>query len=387
MDTLKKIKAMEQPIELWLKKNDYNFIECNYVPAHLFTSNPKVNALIRAFFRLSPINFRWLKKQKKFPATPQATVALLKAYNLVNKSDDIVTFLYKRALRLKSPKVKNFALKQGIHIAVNLYENSSEEPTPLNTVWFGEFLLEDWRNIIDEKQKKKLLLSITNYLVEELGYVDYKEQGVYFYYGPTLKKEIYNASAIISSFLLKVGSKYSDNNLLSLGRRGLDFIVNRQNADGSWFYAAPPERPAIDCFHQSYILKALIDSKNLYGKDIQDVIVHGMSYYKTFFQWDCKGQVVPRRYDKRYLPINTWLFVKVDGRDVAEAIIFFSEYMNDSKMLRGLIDYAYNVFYNKDMGHMYPEIFIYGKNRIPYIEFQAWFLYSLKVAKRNLMEE
>lgn len=31
---------------------------------------------------------------------------------------------------------------------------------------------------------------------------------------------------------------------------------------------------------------------------------------------------------------------------------------------------------------MYPERFIYGMNRIPYIEFQAWFLYAFNVVKK-----
>lgn len=33
---------------------------------------------------------------------------------------------------------------------------------------------------------------------------------------------------------------------------------------------------------------------------------------------------------------------------------------------------------------MIPEYFIYGKNRIPYIEFQAWFLYAFNILKSTL---
>lgn len=91
-------------------------------------------------------------------------------------------------------------MKQGIRIAINLYENSADDPTPLNTIWFGQFLLEEHSKVIEESERKELLYSIVAYLTEELGYVDYGEQGIYFYYGPTLKKEIYNASAIISAF-------------------------------------------------------------------------------------------------------------------------------------------------------------------------------------------
>ncbi|EJW98509.1 hypothetical protein EVA_13384, partial [gut metagenome] len=48
--------------------------------------------------------------------------------------------------------------------------------------------------------------------------------------------------------------------------------------------------------------------------------------------------------------------------------------------------YTYKHFFNKKNGYMYPEIFIYGKNRIPYIEFQAWFLYAFQIVKRYYRE-
>ena len=95
-----------------------------------------------------------------------------------------------------------------------------------------------------------------------------------------------------------------------------------------------------------------------------------------------KNYLHPIRYDKRFTPHNTWLFVKVDGRDVAEALIFFTKYYPDIKMVKQLMNYTYNKFFNKKRGYMYPEIFIYGKNRTPYIEFQSWFLYAFQIVKQ-----
>lgn len=92
------------------------------------------------------------------------------------------------------------------------------------------------------------------------------------------------------------------------------------------------------------------------------------------------------RYDKRYMPHNTWLFVKVDGRDVAEALVFFTKYVPDKEMVQKLLRYTYDKFYTKKKGYMVPEIFVYGKNRIPYIEFQAWFLYAFQIVKQYYNE-
>lgn len=197
---------------------------------------------MRTFFRLCPYNLRNMERPTSghYPFTPQTLVALLKAYVLTGDRE-VIKKLYDRALSLRSPKSKHFALKQGIRIAINLYENSADDPTPLNTVWFGQFLLEEHQGIVREEEKKDLLYSISVYLIEELGYIDHGAQGIYFYYGPTLKKEVYNASAIISAFLIKVGMRYDDNRLLEFGQRGIKYICEKQNADGSWFYAGSPE--------------------------------------------------------------------------------------------------------------------------------------------------
>ena len=378
------LSEMISGIESWLKANDYNYIECNHVPERLFGKNRKINTLLRTFIRLCPYNLRNMKRPVSgfYPFTPQSHVALLKAYALT-KDTEIIKKLYNRVLNLRSQKSRHFALKQGIRIAINLYENSADDPTPLNTIWFGQFLLEEHSKVIEESERKELLYSIVAYLTEELGYVDYGEQGIYFYYGPTLKKEIYNASAIISAFLIKVGIKYGESFFVELGQRGLKYICRKQNVDGSWFYAGSPERPTIDCFHQSYILQAICSVKEYLHFDVNETIKKGVEFYKTLFVKE-KGWIRPMRYDKRYIPHNTWLFVKVDGRDISEALIFFTKYYVDKEFVEKLIKYTYYEFYNKKKGYMIPEYFIYGKNRIPYIEFQAWFLYAFNILKSTL---
>lgn len=374
-------------IENWLKLQDYNYIECNDVPECLFVRSPKINAILRTFFRMCPFNLRNMKRPDNglYTLTPQSNVALLKAFAISN-DNDLIKKIYDRVLSLRSPKTKHFALKQGIKIAISLYENSKDDPTPLNTVWFAQFLLDEHSGIIDEDEKKVLLISIATYLKEELGYRDHKEKGVYFYYGPTLKKEVYNASAIISAFYIILGRKYNIPNYIEFGERGIKYICEKQNEDGSWFYAGSPERPTIDCFHQSYILQALCSVKDFLSFDITANINKGVDFYKHRLFFRRGRYICPIRYDKRYTPRNTWLFVKVDSRDIAEALVFFSKYFPDEEYLNGLLEYTYDKFYNKKKGFIAPELFIYGKNRIPYIEFQAWFLYALYEVKNHVCE-
>ena len=375
------VEEMICSLEHWFFKRDYRYIECNHVPASLFGKNPKVNMILRTIYRLSSINLRPKTSIDNSPLTPQTQVALLKAYNLSNNLN-VTKYLFERIQELVSPQTRNFALMQGIRISINLYENCPETPTPLNTVWFGQFLLDVPKQIITEDERKSSLLSICRYLVEELGYQDYGDNGIYFYYGPTLTKIIYNASAIISAFLIQVGHRYNIEQYSALGFRGISYIVNKQNDDGSWFYAASPEVPSIDCFHQSYVLQALHSAKELYPELVTNAIHRGEEYYRSMFT-NKNRYIIPSRYDKRFTPRNTWLFQRLDGRDISEALIYFSRDSYDGQMLKGLIEYLSEKMYLPKSGYIAPEIFIYGRNRIPYSEFQAWYLYALYVVKSS----
>ena len=379
--TCEKIDQLISVVEDWLNAHHYRYIECNYVPERYFVNNKFINVITRTFFRLFPFNFRRKADIEISPDAPQTCVSLLNACLEADAVSDTEIMLRERVERLRCPNTKNFALSQGIRIAVNLYEDTADDPTPLNTVWYGEYLLKT--HGIEEEWRKKRLLSICDYLIEELGWEDYGQVGIYFKYGHNIQNIIYNASAVISSFLIKVGNKYDREDLKILGLKGLDYIAKAQNDDGSWFYYGPPRQKAIDGFHQSYILKAFLDVNEFTHDRYNQVISKGISFYRG--QFDKKnGRIIPHRYEKKYNPRNTWIFQTVDGRDVSEALIFFSEYAQDEEMVEGLVDYMWHKLYDKKRQRLAPEIFIYGRNRNDYIEFYGWYLLALKKVKNKL---
>ena len=379
LTTQNKVDRMIASADQWLKEHDYRYVECNYVPERLFTRNRKINLMLRTAFRLLPFNPRSKKDMAAAPLTPHTTVAMLKAFSL--KGDrHVAAMLAQRVFdHLQSPATKAFSLRQGIRVAVNRDEDNGDDPSPLNTVFFGEFLLDS--DIIDDDTRRKTVLSICDYLVNELGYRDHGEDGIYFYYGHHLKDIIYNASAFISAFLIKSGTRYERPDYVSLGERGLTYIMRNQNSDGSWFYYGPPLKKAIDGFHQCYILKALMDSQPLSGIDMTQSIARGMAFYKTQFRESGK-YLVPQRYDRRFNPKNTWLLQKIDGRDISEALTFFSLYAPDPERVEKLVNYMYDKIYRPDSGRLSPEIFIYGRNRNDYIEFYGWYLHALYCVKK-----
>jgi len=377
MTECEKLEIMTEGLKKWLSGNDYNYFQCNDVPPALFTKNHLVNVFLRTFFRLCPINFR---SNKKIPLTPQGVVSLLMAYLKID-DEKVINLLFSRAMKLRSDKSKNFSLKQGTRISVNMYENSEEDPTPLNTVWFGQALLDDSKDRINPKQKEAILKSISDYLTDELGYKDHATEGIYFYYGYLFKKEIINASAQISSFLIRTGHRYNCQKYIELGEKGILYVVNRQNDDGSWFYASKPERPTIDNFHQGYILAALSSCRSLLSFDISDAINKCLNYYTSSLFHIKNNEVIPVRYDKRYPPLNTWLFQKADARDISTSLEIFSLYYKDRKKIEGLINYVYNNLFDKRKGVIACEKGLFWTNKIPYLEFEGWMLYSFILVK------
>lgn len=378
-----KIEELIGVAEDWLRKHDYHYVECNYVPERLFSGSRKKNMLLRTFYRLCPIAIRSKKDIANSPYTPHASVAMIKAY--INAGNaELVDKLTNRVFdNLRSPKTERFSLKQGIRIAVNLYEDTADEPSPLNTLWFGETLLDN--PAIVQAQKYEILRSICDYFINDLGYIDYAEEGIYFRYGHTIKNIIYNASAIISSFLIRIGDLYQIEEYIELGKKGISFIANRQNEDGSWFYYGPPLRRAIDGFHQSYVLKALINAQRVLDLGLDECIAKGVSYYRSQFK-SLGDWLVPQRYDRRFNPKNTWVAQKIDGRDMSEALEFFSIYDRDETVVSKLVNYMYDKLYDKRRKRLIPEIFVYGVNRNDYIEFYGWYLNSLYIIKNTFAD-
>lgn len=374
MEEIQLAEEMSEGIRRWLRSVDYSFYECNYMPPKMVSSSHFANAALRTICRMNPFRKSYDASATP-PLTPQTTVALLKSAALL-PDPRLAALMLGRIKSLKSPKTSNFALRQGITIAIRMYENSADDPTPLNTVWFGQYLLDDTSDAVDETTRRELLYSICAYLTGESGYADFGPEGVYFYYGPTLKKVIFNASALISAFLIRVGDRYADPQLVSLGRRGIHYIIRHQNADGSWYYAMAPERKSIDSFHQSYILQALASVSHHHIEGLREALEKGDAFYRTLLA-DTSGTLRPRRYDKRYTPLNTWIFVRTDCRDVTEAIVYFCTVRKDAAFAGALIKYLHRHFYDPATGTVAPEIFVYGRNRNPYIEFQAWTLYAL----------
>ena len=81
-----------------------------------------------------------------------------------------------------------------------------------------------------------------------------------------------------------------------MAERNLNFVLQSQQPNGSWYYSIDGERDFVDHFHTCFVLKALAKIEQLTGhKGCLEAIEKGVAYYvKNLF--DEKG--LPKPFSK-----------------------------------------------------------------------------------------
>jgi hypothetical protein len=108
---------------------------------------------------------------------------------------------------------------------------------------------------------------------------------------------VINASAYRAFLLTRAGLDFSQERYLKVAERNLNFVLESQNTDGSWYYSTDGERDFVDHFHTCFVLKALAKIEALTGnQQCTKGIERGVDYYvKNLF--DDKG--LPKPFSRR----------------------------------------------------------------------------------------
>lgn len=91
---------------------------------------------------------------------------------------------------------------------------------------------------------------------------------------------VINASAYRSFLLTQAAVDFSRDDYRKIAQRNLRFVIESQNADGSWFYAMDGARDFVDHFHTCFVLKALAKIERITGDPLcTQAIERGVAYY------------------------------------------------------------------------------------------------------------
>jgi hypothetical protein len=91
---------------------------------------------------------------------------------------------------------------------------------------------------------------------------------------------VVNANAYRAFLLTVAALDFGEEKYRKVAQRNLNFIIEAQNPDGSWYYATDGQRHFIDHFHTCFVLKALAKIEAITGdKECRRAIERGVAYY------------------------------------------------------------------------------------------------------------
>jgi hypothetical protein len=99
-------------------------------------------------------------------------------------------------------------------------------------------------------------------------------------YTPSDEGGVINAAAYRAFLLTSASKVFGNENYWRIAERNLNFVLENQNPDGSWFYAVDGVRDFVDQYHTCFVMKALAKIHALTGHPgIVETLAKGVSYY------------------------------------------------------------------------------------------------------------
>ena len=158
-----------------------------------------------------------------------------------------------------------------------------EQGTPLITTvpYVYEAFKQVWE--IDKNDEwRRIMNSIARHALEDYKDLETSSSASTCSYTPDPEKSIavVNANAYRSFLLASAALDFSEDRFWKVGVRNLNFVLESQNPDGSWYYARDGKRSFVDHFHTCFVLKALAKIEGLTGhQGCREAINRGVSYY------------------------------------------------------------------------------------------------------------
>lgn len=130
---------------------------------------------------------------------------------------------------------------------------------------------EEWRRVIE---------SIAQHAISDIKDFPTSETASSCSYNPFDRGGVINAAAYRAFLLTSASQLFSREEYWKIAERNLNFVLQTQNADGSWYYAVDGVRDFVDHFHTCFVLKALAKIEALTGhKSCSQALSRGINYY------------------------------------------------------------------------------------------------------------
>lgn len=153
--------------------------------------------------------------------------------------------------------------------------------TPLitTTPYVYEAFLQIWK--IDPRDEwSQVLESMVRHAVSDIKDFKTSEKASSCSYSPYDRGGVINAAAYRAFMLTSASQVFSRREYWEIAERNLNFVLENQNADGSWYYATDGVRDFVDHFHTCFVMKALAKIHWLTGHGgCAAALVKGVKFY------------------------------------------------------------------------------------------------------------
>jgi hypothetical protein len=137
----------------------------------------------------------------------------------------------------------------------------------------GQTLLDEYTQVLE---------SIARHAAADIKDLRTSETASSCSYTPFLEGKVVNAAAYRAFLLTSASKLFSNEDYWRIAERNLNFVLENQNPDGSWFYAVDGVRDFVDHFHTCFVMKALAKIHSLTGHPgIVEALGKGVSYYSN----------------------------------------------------------------------------------------------------------
>jgi hypothetical protein len=174
------------------------------------------------------------------------------------------------------------------------------EGTPLITT--VPYVYEAFRDVwqIDKKDEwLQIMNSVAMHGLEDYRDFETSVKASTCSYTPDPKQSVgvVNANAYRAFLLMQAAEDFSDERFRRVAEGNLNFVLECQNSDGSWYYANDGKRLFTDHFHTCFVLKALVKIEQMTGHPgCTAAIERGIDYYVTHL-FDQDG--LPKPFSRR----------------------------------------------------------------------------------------
>lgn len=357
----------------WLKDRDFSghdphdLLESPLIPGVVNRSRIARLVLLQSG-RRSPIN---LHTFLRVPPAFNAKGGALIMQGLLHGKQSISTNWEKEALELEARLLKAairtthgigwgypFAWQSRTHYL------PKHTPTIVTTSFVGQALIDSY-HLSPSEESKFTLTRIADYILQDVSQT-HRNEGIAFGYAENDPQIVFNASLLGAAFLARVGALLGEDPYLDVARSAAQFVIQHQNANGSWYYGLESSQKWIDSFHTGYVLLSLKEiGKSLMTDEFSEAIENGYHFYRSVFFTD---DGLPTYFPSERYPLDT--------HAAAHAILTSIEF-GDRKRAHDIATWMCKHMQDNE-GYFYYQMHSRYVNKVPYIRWSnAWMFLAL----------